>query len=47
MDRFFEFKRHKTGYRQETLAGVTTFITMTYIIMPQRIVLQNIANRTG
>jgi len=33
MQVFFEFNRHKTGYRRETLAGVTTFLTMAYIII--------------
>lgn len=32
MKRFFEFERHATSYRQETLAGLTTFLTMAYII---------------
>jgi len=31
--RFFEFERYKTSYRQETLAGITTFLTMAYIIV--------------
>jgi AGZA family xanthine/uracil permease-like MFS transporter len=30
---FFGFDRHGTGYRQEILAGVTTFLTMAYIII--------------
>ena len=30
---FFEFERYKTSYRQETLAGLTTFLTMSYIII--------------
>ncbi len=33
MKRFFEFERYKTSYRQETLAGITTFLTMAYIIV--------------
>lgn len=41
MDKFFEFKRHKTGYRQETLAGVTTFLTMAYIIIVNPAILEN------
>lgn len=41
MDTFFEFKRHKTGYRQETLAGVTTFLTMAYIIIVNPAILEN------
>jgi adenine/guanine/hypoxanthine permease len=41
MHTFFEFKRHKTGYRQEILAGVTTFLTMAYIIIVNPAILEN------
>ena len=41
MHDFFEFTRHKTGYRQETLAGVTTFLTMAYIIIVNPAILEN------
>jgi AGZA family xanthine/uracil permease-like MFS transporter len=30
---YFEFDRHGTGYRREILAGITTFLTMAYIII--------------
>lgn len=30
---YFEFEKLKTGFRQEVLAGVTTFVTMAYIIV--------------
>ena len=30
---YFNFDRHGTSYRQETLAGVTTFFTLSYIII--------------
>ncbi|MGE3258861.1 MAG: solute carrier family 23 protein, partial [Geobacter sp.] len=33
MQQFFQFERYSTSYRQETLAGVTTFLTMAYIIV--------------
>ena len=33
MRTFFGFKDHNSGYRQETLAGVTTFVTLSYIIV--------------
>ena len=33
MKNFFEFERYNTSYRQETLAGLTTFLTMAYIII--------------
>lgn len=32
MDRFFGFKEQGTSYRQETIAGVTTFLSMAYIL---------------
>jgi AGZA family xanthine/uracil permease-like MFS transporter len=32
LERYFQFAEHGTGWRTETLAGVTTFITMAYII---------------
>lgn len=38
---YFEFTRHKTGYRQEILAGVTTFLTMAYIIIVNPAILEN------
>jgi AGZA family xanthine/uracil permease-like MFS transporter len=31
--RYFDFERHGTTYRKETLAGITTFVTMAYIII--------------
>ena len=33
MKNFFEFNRYNTSYRQETLAGFTTFLTMAYIMV--------------
>jgi len=41
MDTFFGFKLHKTSYRQEILAGVTTFLTMAYIIIVNPAILEN------
>src|SRR5512133_3466515 len=41
MHTFFEFKRYKTGYRQEALAGLTTFLTMAYIIIVNPAILEN------
>ena len=31
--RYFEFEKHRTSFRTEFLAGVTTFMTMSYIIV--------------
>lgn len=41
MKRYFEFERHRTSYRQETLAGITTFLTMAYIIIVNPAILEN------
>ncbi len=30
---YFEFERHETNYRQEIVGGITTFITMSYIMI--------------
>lgn len=38
---FFEFKRYNTGYRRETLAGLTTFLTMAYIIVVNPAIMEN------
>lgn len=41
MKEFFRFKQHRTSYRQETLAGITTFLTMAYIIIVNPAILEN------
>lgn len=33
MQSFFNFQAYRTGYRQEILAGITTFFTLSYIII--------------
>ncbi len=40
MRAFFGFDRHGTGYRQETVAGITTFLTMAYIIIVNPAILE-------
>lgn len=40
MRKYFAFDSHSTGYRQETLAGLTTFITMAYIIIVNPAILE-------
>ncbi len=40
MKNYFDFARYSTGYRQETLAGVTTFLTMAYIIIVNPAILE-------
>merc|ERR1712093_635192 len=32
LDKYFEYKKHKTTFRSEVVAGVTTFLTMAYIM---------------
>lgn len=33
MQRYFQFDKHGTSYKQEVVAGITTFLTMSYIIV--------------
>ena len=32
MEKYFEYKKHKTNFKTEIVAGVTTFLTMAYIM---------------
>ena len=34
MDKYFEYRKHKTNFKTEVIAGVTTFLTMAYIMFP-------------
>jgi xanthine/uracil/vitamin C permease (AzgA family) len=38
--RYFDFERYGTTYRKETLAGITTFMTMAYIIIVNPAILE-------
>lgn len=40
MKKYFDFHKHRTSYRQETLAGFTTFVTMAYIIIVNPAILE-------
>ncbi len=40
MHRYFHFERHQTGYRQEIVAGITTFLTLAYIIIVNPAILE-------
>ena len=31
LDKYFDYKKHKTDFKQEVIAGTTTFLTMAYI----------------
>ena len=41
LERYFEFESLKTNWRTEMLAGVTTFVTMAYIIFVNPSILQD------
>ena len=32
LDNYFNYKKHKTDFRTEVIAGVTIFLTMAYIM---------------
>ena len=32
LDKYFEYKKHKTDFKTEVIAGTTTFLTMAYIL---------------
>ncbi len=40
MKNFFQFSKHNTDYKKETLAGITTFLTMAYIIVVNPAILE-------
>jgi len=40
MERYFEFEKFGTNYRKEIIAGVTTFLTMAYIIVINPAILE-------
>lgn len=40
MHRYFDFAGHRTSYRQEIVAGLTTFLTMAYIIIVNPAILE-------
>ncbi len=41
VDNFFKLKDHNTNLRTEVIAGITTFLTMSYIIFVQPAILSN------
>ena len=41
LDRYFGLKQHGTDVRTETIAGVTTFLTMVYIVFVNPAILAN------
>ncbi|MEM6426234.1 MAG: NCS2 family permease [Cyanobacteria bacterium P01_H01_bin.119] len=38
---YFEFSQHKTGFRTEIVAGLTTFMTMAYILVVHPLILSD------
>lgn len=40
LDKYFNFKSHNTNYRQEILAGITTFLATAYIIIVNPAILE-------
>ena len=41
MNKYFEYRQHKTNFRTEVIAGVTTFLTMAYIMVVNPAILSN------
>ena len=39
MDKYFNYKKHKTDFKTEVIAGVSTFLTMAYIMFLNPIIL--------
>jgi AGZA family xanthine/uracil permease-like MFS transporter len=40
LHRYFDFAGHDTSYRQETVAGITTFLTLAYVIIVNPAILE-------
>tara|TARA_Y100000590_G_scaffold48537_1_gene51427 strand:+ start:262 stop:1599 length:1338 start_codon:yes stop_codon:yes gene_type:complete len=47
MDKYFNYRKHKTDFNTEVRAGVTTFLTMAYILALQPMILGNGGFDTG
>ena len=39
MDKYFDYKKHKTNFETEVIAGVSTFLTMAYIMFLNPVIL--------
>jgi len=39
LDKYFNYKKHKTDFKTEVIAGVTTFLTMAYIMFLNPVIL--------
>ena len=40
LDKYFDYKKHKTDFNTEVRAGVTTFLTMAYILALQPMIMK-------
>ncbi|MBU8906361.1 NCS2 family permease [Desertibacillus haloalkaliphilus] len=47
MDRYFGFKEHGTSYGKESIAGLTTFLSMAYILFVNPLILADAGMDTG
>ena len=41
LDNYFNYKKHKTDFRTEVVAGVSTFLTMAYIMFLNPVILSD------
>jgi len=39
LDKYFDYKKHKTDFKTEVTAGVSTFLTMAYIMFLNPVIL--------
>ena len=39
LDKYFDYKKHKTDFKTEVIAGVSTFLTMAYIMFLNPVIL--------
>ena len=39
MDKYFDYRKHKTDFKTEVIAGVSTFLTMAYILFLNPVIL--------
>ena len=47
MRNFFKFTERNTSYKQETLAGITTFLSIAYILVVNPIILSQSGMDSG
>ena len=41
LDKYFDYKKHKTDFKTEVTAGVSTFLTMAYIMFLNPVILSD------